>query len=92
MYGVKKKRHGPARFQHHATKLEPAKQFRVRAPMTETAEGTYFANRELCERAMSRDAPDLRAAAAHAEMADRYEALATVFGAKRLTKLPTDYR
>ncbi len=54
-------------------------------------EGPYFASRELNERALSREAPDPRAAAAHAEMAERYEALAAVFGAKRLTELPADY-
>jgi hypothetical protein len=54
-------------------------------------EGPYFADRELSEREMSREASDDRAAAAHAEMAERYEALATVFGAKRLTELPVDY-
>lgn len=59
--------------------------------MTEEAEGLYFADRELRERALSRTAYDWRAAAAHAELADRYEALAVVFGAKRLTKLPIDY-
>lgn len=40
---------------------------------------------------MSREAPDPRAAAAHEELAERYEALAAVFGAKRLTELPADY-
>ena len=59
--------------------------------MTIEAEGPYFASREQSEREMSRDAPDQRAAAAHAEMADRYEALAAVFGAKRLSTLPADY-
>jgi hypothetical protein len=59
--------------------------------MTEEALGRYFAEREQGERAMSRDASDERAAAAHAEMADRYEALAAVFGAKRLAKVPIDY-
>jgi hypothetical protein len=59
--------------------------------MTVEAEGSYFADRELSERAMSRHAPDRRAAAAHVEMADRYEALAAVFGAKRLAELPIDY-
>ena len=42
-------------------------------------DGHYFASREQRERAMSREAPDGNAAAAHAEMADRYEALAAVF-------------
>ena len=55
------------------------------------AEGPYYANREQDELAMSLQAVDWRAAAAHAELAARYEALAAVFGAKRLTKLPIDY-
>ena len=50
--------------------------------MTEEAEGRYFASRERCERAMSRQATNRRAAQAHAEMAERYEALAVVFGEK----------
>ena len=58
--------------------------------MTEEVEGIYFADRERRERAMSRDAADDRAAAAHAEMADRYEALAVVFGAKRAPDFPPD--
>jgi hypothetical protein len=40
---------------------------------------------------LSRHAYDWRVAAAHAELADRYEALAAVFGAKRLKKVPIDY-
>lgn len=59
--------------------------------MTEEAEGLYFADREQRERALSRIAVDWRAAAAHAELANRYEALAVVFGAKRLAKPPLDY-
>jgi hypothetical protein len=59
--------------------------------MVRKPEGHYFANRELSERELSREAPDPRAAAAHAELAERYEALAAVFGAKRLTDLPPDY-
>ena len=50
--------------------------------MTEQAEGCYFASRELAERDMSRRARSHRAAQAHRELADRYEALALVFGAK----------
>jgi hypothetical protein len=50
--------------------------------MSEEHHGLYFAEREAAERAMSRAAADHRAAAAHAEMADHYEALAIVFGAK----------
>lgn len=59
--------------------------------MVRKPEGPYFASRELNERELSREAPDPRAAAAHAELAERYEALAAVFGAKRLTDLPPDY-
>ena len=59
--------------------------------MNSKAEGPYYAVRELDELAMSLQAVDWRAAAAHAELAARYEALAAVFGAKRLTKLPIDY-
>ena len=59
--------------------------------MNMKAEGPYYAHRELDELAMSVQAVDWRAAAAHAELAARYEALAAVFGAKRLTKLPIDY-
>jgi hypothetical protein len=50
--------------------------------MTEEAEGRYFASRELRERVMSLRARSPRAAEAHAELAERYEALAVVFGAK----------
>jgi len=64
---------------------------RVPAIMTDEALGRYYADREESERALSREAYDWRVAAAHAEMADRYEALAAVFGAKRLTKVPIDY-
>ncbi len=70
---------------------EPVEIFRVTANMNEEALGRYFADRELSEREMSRQACDWRVAAAHAEMADRYEALASVFGAKRLAKMPIDY-
>lgn len=55
------------------------------------ADGKYFAEREQDEQALSREAVDWRVAAAHSEMAARYEALAAVFGAKRLTKPPIDY-
>ena len=47
-----------------------------------TEEGRYFATRELIERSMSRRAVNHRAAAVHMELAERYEALAVVFGAK----------
>jgi hypothetical protein len=54
--------------------------------MTEESYGRYFAQREFAEREMSGRATDQRAAAAHREMADRYEALAIVFGAKPAPK------
>ena len=56
--------------------------------MTEEAEGRYFANREITERARSRWANDKRAAAVHTELAERYEALAIVFGARRAVRKP----
>jgi hypothetical protein len=59
--------------------------------MTQPAEGNYFAGREQDEQILSREAVDWRVAAAHAELAARYEALAAVFGAKRLRKMPIDY-
>ena len=59
--------------------------------MKPQAEGPYFASREQDEEALSREAVDWRVAAAHAELAARYEALAAVFGAKRLSRLPVDY-
>ena len=53
--------------------------------MTELDEGIYFASRERVEREMCRRASSGRAAAAHAELAAQYEALAVVFGVKPLT-------
>ncbi len=49
--------------------------------MSDEAYGRYFAERELVERAMSERAR--RVAEVHNEIAERYEALAKVFGAKR---------
>ena len=51
--------------------------------MTDERYGRYFADREQFERAVTRVSADRRVAAVHAEMAERYEALALVFGAKR---------
>jgi len=56
--------------------------------MTEESIARYFAKREIMEREMSGRATDQRAAAAHIEMAERYEALAVVFGAKRAPDYP----
>jgi hypothetical protein len=49
--------------------------------MTDESFARYFAEREQVERAMSERAK--RVAAVHGEMAQRYEALAKVFGARR---------
>jgi hypothetical protein len=51
--------------------------------MSDEAFARYFADRELHEREMSERAEHPRVAAVHGEMAERYEALALVFGAKR---------
>jgi hypothetical protein len=51
--------------------------------MSDETYGLYFADREQFERDMSRRCRDERVSAVHSEMADRYEALAVVFGAKR---------
>jgi hypothetical protein len=49
--------------------------------MTDESFARYFAEREQYERAMSEKAQ--RVAQVHGEMAQRYEALAKVFGAAR---------
>jgi hypothetical protein len=51
--------------------------------MSEDSLATYFADRERFERTMSDRTTNQQVAAVHTEMADRYEALAVVFGAKR---------
>jgi hypothetical protein len=51
--------------------------------MSDELYGRYFVDREQYERDMSRRCRDERVSAVHSEMADRYEALALVFGAKR---------
>ena len=57
--------------------------------MTEEAYARYFADREMFERAMSLNAGNRRVAAVHSELAERYEAMAAVFGAKRPGGPPT---
>ena len=59
------------------------------ADMPDEFHANYFAGRELDERAMSRRAADPRAAAAHIELAEHYQALALVFGARPTTSSPT---
>jgi len=51
--------------------------------MTDEAHARYFADREQAERALGDRARNWRVAAIHTELAERYEALAKVFGAKR---------
>ena len=51
--------------------------------MTDDAFARYYAERELTERKLSERVKNWRVAAIHSEMAERYEALARVFGAKR---------
>ena len=68
---------------------EPAPIFRVSIfDMSEESHAEYFAAREQIERDMGSRATDERVAAAHAEMAERYEALALVFGAKPAASAP----
>jgi hypothetical protein len=50
--------------------------------MPEEIDARYFADRELHERELSNRAADPKVAAVHSEMAERYEALALVFGGK----------
>ncbi|WP_309661023.1 hypothetical protein [Sphingomonas sp.] len=57
--------------------------------MPDEFHANYFAGRELDERAMSERATDPRAAAAHIELAEHYQAMALVFGAKPATSTPT---
>jgi|KBSMisStandDraft_5_1062788.scaffolds.fasta_scaffold18610_5 hypothetical protein len=62
---------------------EPRPAIFVSQAMTDESYGRYFAERESAERAMSERVKNWRVAAVHSEMAERYEALAKVFGAKR---------
>jgi hypothetical protein len=50
--------------------------------MTDDAYARYFIDRELFERTMSYSSANHKVAAVHHEMAQRYEALARVFGAQ----------
>ena len=56
--------------------------------MSNQPNSEYFAGRALIERAMSAAANDTRAAAIHAELAERYEELAAQFGAKTVIPFP----
>jgi hypothetical protein len=51
--------------------------------MHEESYARYFVDREDFERSMSTKATHPKVVEVHAEMADRYEALAMVFGVKR---------
>lgn len=50
--------------------------------MTDESHARYFADREQAERALGDRSRNWRVAAIHTELAERYEALAKVFGAK----------
>lgn len=57
--------------------------------MTDDAHARYFADREQAERALGDRSRNWRVAAIHTELAERYEALAKVFGAKGEDEPPT---
>jgi len=56
--------------------------------MSEETFARYYVDREQFERTMSERAKDPRVAEIHSEMAERYEALALVFGVKRTDDPP----
>jgi hypothetical protein len=58
--------------------------------MSEEAFARYFVDRERAERDLSQAASNRKVAQIHTELADHYEALALVFGAKQ-TKDPPIY-
>ena len=57
--------------------------------MSKQADTQYFAGRAAIERAMSAAAADSRAAAIHAELAERYEQLAQGLSATTVVPFPT---
>ena len=57
--------------------------------MTDEAHARYFADREQAERALGDRSRNWRVAAIYTELAERYEALAKVFGAKSEDEPPT---
>jgi len=64
------------------------KNMRFAIEMSEEAYARYFVDRERAERAMSRSADNPKVAEIHSELADHYEALALVFGAKQTDNPP----
>lgn len=56
--------------------------------MSNRTNSEYFAGRAVIESAMSEAAADQRAAAVHAELAERYEALAQQFGGGTVAPFP----
>lgn len=56
--------------------------------MSDQTNAEYFAGRAVIERAMSEAATDRRAAAIHAELAERYEELALQFSAQSVVPFP----
>jgi hypothetical protein len=56
--------------------------------MSDEAYARYFVDRERAERDLSRAANNPKVADIHTELADHYEALALVFGAKQADDPP----
>jgi hypothetical protein len=56
--------------------------------MSDEAYARYFVDRERAERDLSRAANNPKVAEIHTELADHYEALALVFGAKQAAEPP----
>ena len=56
--------------------------------MSNQTNAEYFAGRAVIERAKSEAAADQRAAAIHAELAERYEELARKFSAETVVPFP----
>ena len=56
--------------------------------MSNQTNAEYFAGRAAIERAMSEAAADTRAAAIHADLAERYEELAQQFTAETVVPFP----
>lgn len=57
--------------------------------MSKQTDAQYFADRAAMERALSQSATDERAAAVHAELADRYDGLALGLSAGTIVPFPT---
>ena len=56
--------------------------------MSNQTNAEYFAGRAVIERAMSKVATDKRAAAIHADLAERYDELALEFSTSKIVPFP----